>query len=174
MATWDTRNGGNTTILSPGWWLKQNKPLTILFFSALQAFPPQVVGKKMGFFGGEEGGGQGGTTNPGMEISYRGRHLWACCRFDCRRARPPKRGSSLPMEVRNTRAAAFETCVMVFYNLALYNVVLTIKELKGWAWIYLFIYLFEFHLVSSLQVLFMQATIAYVNSFINCMEKCYI
>lgn len=39
---------------------------------------------------------------------------------------------------------------------------------------YLFIYLFEFHLVSSLQVLLMQVTIAYINSFINCVEKCYI
>lgn len=63
---------------------------------------------------------------------------------------------------------------MIFYNLALYNVVLTIKDLKGWAWIYLFIYLFEFHLVSSLQVLLMQVTTAYMSSFINCVEKCYI
>lgn len=78
------------------------------------------------------------------------------------------------MEVRNTRASALETFAMVFYTLTLYNVVFTIKDLKRWAWIYLFIYLFEFHLVSSLQALLMQVTIAYMNSFINCVEKCYV
>lgn len=140
---------------------------------------PQVVSKQMGSIRGEEGGGQGGTTNPRMEMSYSFRGLFQiicglAAGFYCRRARAPRRGSSLPVEVRSTSAAALETCVMVFYNLVLHNVVLTIKDLKGWAWMYLFIYLFEFHLVSSLQVLLMQVTIAYINSFINCVEKCYI
>lgn len=49
--------------------------MTIPFFCALQAFP-RVVWKKMGSFGGEEGGGQGGTTNPRMEISYSFRGLF--------------------------------------------------------------------------------------------------
>lgn len=38
----------------------------------------------------------------------------------------------------------------------------------------IFVYFFESHLVSSLQVLLMQVTIAYMKSFINCMEKSYI
>lgn len=178
MATWDTGNGGTTTILYSGWWLKPNKPLTIPFSRALQAFPPSSL-KEDGLLWTWGRGRTRGYHKPrdGDQPQLQGtvpKHLWACCRFYCRRARARKRDSSLPMEVRNIRAAALETCVMVFYNLALYNVVLTIKDLKGWAWIYLFIYLFEFHLVSSLQVLLMQVTTAYMSSFINCVEKCYI
>lgn len=40
-------------------------------------------------------------------------------------------GFSLTVEVRNTGLAALPTNVIIFYNLALYNVVLAIKDLKG-------------------------------------------
>lgn len=38
---------------------------------------------------------------------------------------------SLTVEVRNTGLATLPACVTIFYNLALYNVVLAIKDLKG-------------------------------------------
>lgn len=174
MATCSTWNGG-TADMCPALWFKQHKALPF-HFSVHCKHLPQLVWKKMGSFRGEEEWGGWGTPNPGMKIIYGFRGL---LQSTYELAAGLFQGSlnigfSLTVEVRNTGLAALPTCVTIFYNLALYNVVFAIKDLKGWAWIYLFIYLFEFHLVSSLQVPLMLVTFPYISCFINCVEKCYI
>lgn len=119
------------------------KPLTIAILSALWAFSLQRS-KRWWLSGKVRKRGRTRRyhkTQGGDGLWFQGTVsmcLWAFCRFYYRRAQALQQGcSSLPMEVRNTRAVALETSVTAFNDLCLYNVVLTIKDPEGCEWEYI-------------------------------------